>query len=472
MPRTLPDDWLDGTRNTLNVRDDLGLKRLGVPANLRIKRNKGKTTQNLFAEYLPAEEDDAREHAGRTRGGKGKRTTIQASMRTPDAFEAGRRAIEWVLENQRIAKAVKEQEETRQETALPVYWERWFAREWSERQGKRNPARWRRDTLAKWEGAAYGIKHQPWAQKSVDEINALDMAEYMSFLGKRATPTNDMGGTKKQQKTLLRHLFKEALADFPNLQIPAFPTITQQKKRVVHLKQDEWERLIGKVVELSGGAAREHLTPAEYRALQFSKANRKNQRNWVDTYDCLHLLWFFYLRAEDIPRLKSEWFRDTGEEIICDLEITKGDRDKHPTTHYRNDAIQNWRRLVKRKPKGHLAFAHLQRDGSNAAETSVLDNLNALVRHAMDECNPPIPSKGMSTTNIRHTALRLTLEEIPSLCVPGAPLNSFADNARTSTDMLYDTYIRYIDSERITKEARKQSKPGTYSLTKRVSLDD
>ena len=56
-------------------------------------------------------------------------------------------------------------------------------------------------------------------------------------------------------------------------------------------------------------------------------------------------------------------------------------------------------------------LAHLQRDGSNAAETSVLDNLNALVRHAMDECNPPIPSKGMSTTNIRHTALRLTLRK-------------------------------------------------------------
>ena len=66
-------------------------------------------------------------------------------------------------------------------------------------------------------------------------------------------------------------------------------------------------------------------------------------------------LWFFYLRAEDIPRLKSEWFRDTGEEIICDLEITKGDRDKHPTTHYRPDAIKNWRRLAARKPKGHLA---------------------------------------------------------------------------------------------------------------------
>ena len=114
MPRTLPDDWLDGTRNTLNVREDLGLNKLGVPANLRIKRNKGKTTQNLFAEYLPAEEDDARKDAGRSKGGK--RMTIQASMRTPDAFEAGRRAIAWVLENHRVAKAVREQEDEQKAT--------------------------------------------------------------------------------------------------------------------------------------------------------------------------------------------------------------------------------------------------------------------------------------------------------------------------------------------------------------------
>ena len=124
-----------------------------------------------------------------------------------------------------------------------------------------------------------------------------------------------------------------------------------------------------------------------------------------------------------------------------------------------------------RKPKGHLAFPHLVREDENPTETSVLKNFNRLLRSALDECVPPITSKGITATNIRHTAIRLTLEDIPSLSVPGAPLNSFAENARTSTEMLYKTYLRYIESEKTAREARKQSKPGKYSMVKRVSLD-
>ena len=471
MPKTLPQDWLDGTRNTLNVRDDLGLKRLGVPANLRIKRNKGKTTQNLFAEYLPAEEDDTRAHAGRSKGGRGKRITVSASMGTPDAFEAGKRAIEWVLQKQKEAKAIREQAEEQQQHALSVYWERWFARESISRQSKRNYVRWRRDERLKWDGDGYGIKHQPWAQKSVEQINALDFEDYWRVLDSRRTTSNDMGGTKGQQKTLIIKLLKEARRDFPKLVIPDFPEIQRQTKQVVHLKHDEWERLIAKVVELSGGAAIEPLSPSQYKGLQFSKANQKNIRNWVDLYDALHLMWFFYLRAEDIPRLRAEWFQDVGDEIVCNLEITKGDRTKHRTTHYRDDALGNWRRLKVRKPKGYLAFPHLVREDENPTETSVLKNFNRLLRFALDECVPPITSKGITATNIRHTAIRLTLEDIPSLSVPGAPLNSFAENARTSTEMLYKTYLRYIESEKTAREARKQSKPGKYSMVKRVSLD-
>ena len=90
MPRTLPDDWLDGTRKTLNVRDDLGLKQLGALANLRVKQSKGETTQNLLAAYLPFAEKDTRACGGHSRGGQGKRLTISLSqwaLQTPRGTE-------------------------------------------------------------------------------------------------------------------------------------------------------------------------------------------------------------------------------------------------------------------------------------------------------------------------------------------------------------------------------------------------
>ena len=64
------------------------------------------------------------------------------------------------------------------------------------------------------------------------------------------------------------------------------------------------------MVKLSEGKARKDLSVSEYQDLQFSKANNQNQRNWVNLYDCLNLMWFFYLRPEDLPRIKTEWFQD------------------------------------------------------------------------------------------------------------------------------------------------------------------
>ena len=80
MVKDLPEEWTNGTLNTLYVVDDLGLKKSGIPAGLRIKRKKGKTTSILYAEYLPSEEDDPRPFAGRTRNGEGRRITIESSL--------------------------------------------------------------------------------------------------------------------------------------------------------------------------------------------------------------------------------------------------------------------------------------------------------------------------------------------------------------------------------------------------------
>lgn len=470
MPKQLPEDWLNGTKHTLNVREDLGLKAHGVPADLRVKRKRGKSTSNLYAEYLPPAEEDTRAHSGRSRGGKGKRLTKEASMGTQDAYEAGKRAIVWIQEQRRIENKKREETEREAQHSLAIYWERWFTRESNRRKNQRNYSKWLREETLKWEGVGYGIKHQPWAQKSVEDINAIDFEDYWVALDSRKSVSNDMGGTKKQQKTLIRKLLKEARQDFKSLIIPDFPPISHQKtEEVVHLRKQEWDRLLKKIVELSGGAARDELTPAKYQALQYSKANRKNQRNWVDVYDCLQLMWFFYLRAEDIPRLKSEWFTDDGDgAITCFLEITKGNRNKHGTTHYRCDAAPNWRRLRLRKPTGYLAFPHIRRTEENPAECSVLDNLNVLMRFAMDECNPPIASSGMSATNIRHTAFRLTLEDLPELGQQPA-IHAFAENGRTSAIMLNQRYLRFIEAEKIAKKARQIIKPGDWSLQGRIA---
>ena len=91
MAKDLPEEWTNGALNTLYVVRDLGLKKSGVPADLRVKRKKGKTTSVLYAEYLPSEEDDPRPHAGRTRNGKGRRITRESSraLKTPSRRAEG-----------------------------------------------------------------------------------------------------------------------------------------------------------------------------------------------------------------------------------------------------------------------------------------------------------------------------------------------------------------------------------------------
>ncbi len=442
---------------------DLGIKG-SYPNNLKIR--KVAKTQNLAASWLPSVEDDYRPGKGRV-GKTGKRDPLRGSMGTPDPYEAAKRAVEWVQELQRSTRILKEQHEAEQQHALETYWESWFARESAKRKTQRNFARWSRDTRLKWDGESYGVKHQPWAQKAVTKITSADFDDYWAVLDARRTATNDMGGTKAQQKTLIRQLLKEARSDFPHLSIPDFPAISRQVKQVQHLKRSDWDRLMGKIVELSGGAARSDLSVQQYKALEWKRANRVNTRNWVDLYDTLNLMWFFYLRAEDVPRLRAEWFQDDGEQIICLLEETKGNRPRQRTTHYRSDAVANWRRMNKRRPKGFLVFPHINRSESDVSGT-LNKNLNDLLRYVLEQCDPPIPSQGVTITTIRHTAFRLTLEEVPELGRPPA-IYAFAQNGMTSVEMLQRTYLRFIDEEATAKMARAQIRPGEWSMVKRVA---
>lgn len=109
-----------------------------------------------------------------------------------------------------------------------------------------------------------------------------------------------------------------------------------------------------------------------------------------------------------------------------------------------------------RRPKDFLVFPHIKRSGFDASET-LKKNLNDLLRTALDKCEPPISSEEITMTSIRHTAFRLTLEEVPELGYPPA-IYAFAQNGMTSAEMLQSTYLRYIEEEKTAKHARAQIK--------------
>ena len=82
----------------------------------------------------------------------------------------------------------------------------------------------------------------------------------------------------------------------------------------------------------------------------------------MDLYDCLSLLFFFYLKSEDFSRLKSDWFKDVGNEtILLKPEKTKHDRLKQETEHYSPDGYKAWKMIQQRRPDEFHCFPHLDR---------------------------------------------------------------------------------------------------------------
>ena len=157
----------------------------------------------------------------------------------------------------------------------------------------------------------------------------------------------DGGATKKDLKTLINHLVKEARKeDYPALVLPQFPEISHQKHERDHFTQKEWDSLISKVIDLSDGAAQKDLTPEQYAELPSALKRVDSQRNWVDLYDALCLMWFFHLRLEDIPRLRAEWFRDPKVFLDRGRLLPDGPPLLKERRYLRKDAAdQMWRSL-------------------------------------------------------------------------------------------------------------------------------
>jgi len=146
------------------------------PNNLKIKRVS--RSDNLYAPWLPAAEEEPCPNEGKS-GKTNKRISLERPTGVFDSFEAGKQAkSQWVQELQRAQKSNKAQAGQH----LGVYCDNRFSRECSTRETHRNFARWKRDEKLKREGDSYGIKHQPWAHKSVEDITARDFQNYWRIL--------------------------------------------------------------------------------------------------------------------------------------------------------------------------------------------------------------------------------------------------------------------------------------------------
>ena len=133
-----------------------------------------------------------------------------------------------------------------------------------------------------WQGEGYGIKHQPFASKNVEDIDYNDLDDYWRVLDVRganlAVPC-DMAGQKKQIKTLLNKLIKTARLNdkdrygkLPDLVYPEIRKSLGVHEAEVFTRQ-EWDLLLKTVCELSGGKCQAYLTNEEYMSLPFDKGD-------------------------------------------------------------------------------------------------------------------------------------------------------------------------------------------------------
>jgi hypothetical protein len=96
---------------------------------------------------------------------------------------------------------------------------------------------------------------------------------------------------------------------------------------------------------------------------------------------------------------------------------------------------------------------------------SVNPNFRFLLNQSKKACG--ITRAGLSTTQIRHTAFRLLLEEDPQLhSVAG--LSSVSAAGNTSIDQLRKTYLDPIQSAANAADIRSRLKPADWSMVKRV----
>lgn len=440
--------------NIAEFRDELGLgKRISFPVNLRIRKKPN--SPYFFAVWMPDKEDDYRKTTN-------KRRPFEKSTGTINAREAALTAITWVKEKSKECVVKVDETEEVQSKSLSNYWNIHFDSFAISRSGRTSLTKLLRDEKLKWSSEKYGLEKEHFSKIRVDQISRKHLEDYFSTLSE---------GMKAQQKTLINKLFKLSEPDFVGHSFPSFPTISQQPtKQPVHFQFEQWELFMGYLAQKTEGKARKEMTFDEYKNLEFNKFNRINQRNLVDLFDALWVTYFWFLRSQDLQKLRIEWFREDpkNREFVLRIEDPKSDRRVIETRNIKDGAYDFFKRLLKRRPSsGWLIMPLVKRESEGGAENKVSRDLNKISKVICGECLPDFPKSEVKITNVRHTTFRHHLED--DMTFGQYPkIVDFATNGCTSPEMLQKTYINYISRETSLRESKNKMRPSNFSLITRV----
>ncbi len=363
--------------------------------------------------------------------------------------------------------------------SLERYWKIWLKEFTVVNQIKRNGKINIRNQANYWNGEGWGIGHQPFSKKNIEDVDYNDLNDYWKFLDERGAnlpEPKDMAGQKKQIKTLLNKLIKTArITDkgiYGNLPDLVYPIIkkTLGKEEAEVLQRDEFDLLLKTVIDLSGGIANAHISNEHYMELSNQGTRIHQPRNWVDLYDALILMYFFHLRPEDMPRVKSEWiYQKTDGSYYLYLEEVKGNRlHRHESISFRDGSDEALERIKKRKPKGFLIFTDnylAGREEGNYADSQVLESLNVLLQHAIEVSGIKTRRK-LTMMNIRHTAFYLLIKEFPDDFKTVSDLTVLGEFGFSSEKQLRERYVNKIHAESKVKRVKKLGKKGKFELIK------
>ena len=460
---SLPEEWISGELNSLNVRDDLNLN--SPVTNLYvyrspIRKNTGKPrTKKLLCRWMPILEEDTRPNKGKNKSGK--RLPLQGFTGMADVYDAGREAIAWVKQKKLDLIELAKENEYNPDCSLRHYWEIHFKNYQDKYINKRGGKKRCNSERSTWNCDVTGIGHQPFSDKSIDHISYADLNDYWKLIDQQGEREgSDMSQKKKAIVTLLNKLFviAQESRDFENLIPPRYPVIQKwEKKEATYFERSEFENLLLILSSLAGDKVNQNLTHEEFLNVSWTNKDRKNERNFLEIYDAVMVMWYFYLRAEDMPRLRNEWFSigldADGEEVVkLNMREAKGGRDTKTSFPYRPEALPVFKRILKRrKEKGYFIFDWYTRPKNNPNSGQVGETLNYLLRYACERAN--IIKENIVWTSLRHTAFMETCRDYPQLSEVRELIN-FSENAYTSADMLRKNYLNKLDRAASSKRAR------------------
>ena len=431
--------------NIADYRMDLHIdKKVNFPNNLCLIRRTH--TPALYASWMPSQEDDPRPVKS------GKRRPLQVSTGHIGIREAALAAITWCKAKQKELVENYIDLVDIKTTCLAHYWDQYFEK-FCENNNNLSRTKQIRDEKNKWFSRKYGLAKEAFSHIKANDISRQHLEDYMQSLSL---------GMQSQQKTLLKKLFVFAEKDFIGHQFPSFPKIIgKQKQQVIHFEFDQWELLMKTINELSKGAARSDLTYSQYQELEFDPFNRQNQKNWVDLFDALWVEYYWFLRSQDIQRIKIDWFAENkkGEEFILTNPDPKSARKIEDTISMKNESYSFLKRVLKRRNKsGFLIMPDEKRQSEGGQENKVSRNLNFLLKKAVKKCLPDFNLEECDLTTVRHTTFRHHLEDDPTLG-QYPQIVMFAKNGLTSPEMLYKTYLQYISRASDLRKSKDKIKP-------------